>query len=47
MGSGHMFVDWLTQMMASQAEAKHDAGILLELGPVKAAGPNWFFSSYT
>lgn len=35
-----MFVHWLTQL---EEEAKHDARLLLELVPVKAAGPNWFF----
>lgn len=34
-------------MTASQAEAKHDATLLLELDPVKAAGPNLFFSTHT
>lgn len=32
---------------ASRAEAKPDARLLLELVPVKAAGPNWFFSAHT
>lgn len=37
----------LEEMMVQQEEVKHDARLLLEPLPVKAAGPNWFLSTHT
>lgn len=34
------------EMMVKQEEVKHDARLLLEPLPLKAAAPNWFFSTH-